>query len=933
MKRFIPLISISVLLAAACSQPEEKEPATPSSKDAAVQLTLSADGFCGPFAKGSAVSILDNTGNHKFTADADGTTATFSGQGYARALERIALSPYTEGASFNADSLMVNVPAEQNNFSPISVGFSSTKKITMRPVTSALAFTLSSADIVSVKIEGMAGEAFTGDAKVSIQTKSGSVIVTPKAKGKTVTLLPADGQETLAAGMHKVSILPVSFPSGVKYTITRKDGKISSGEHTDAVTAIAGVLSDLGSIEAGASTEDPDPDPQPSGAPAVQTPAKSGPFDLELVFIETPESTSFLWPFSSPAVSDISSTYSDNKASFPGIEKEFKLKDELGGYVFKVFASTGIARNSGGHQGFKFGGAPGDYILLPAIKGVYLTRITWTTGSANASGAGVIRYDGNPVSGGEARAFNFSGLGDTHTWTLYGSEKETAYKIQTGDGGALHFQRLLLHYDTEVPADPASKYQDVGKDEIPDFSRVGYHWGDKEIPDVPVKMTLEAPEDGADATALILNALNTVETPGAVLLKAGTYNVSDIIRITRSGVVLRGEGEGKTILYGTATTQVARMLQIGATNKFSPGSKSEIIAKYVPVGQMWVPVRNPEMFSVGERVWLYRPATEAWLDALHMRELADLYAGNVNWTPEGYSIYWERKIMKIEDEKIWLDNPVVMCIGGDESYGKGYLCKGNWSRVSECGIEDMTLDTRYDATKINGSDFIDEDHFWSGIAVYAAEHSWVRNVTTRHFGYCSVDLGNGAKNVTVDGCTSLEPVSEVTGSRRYAFHFSKSQLCLIKNCFCDDDRHQYVCGAQVPGPNVFLRCTATHSRSDAGPHQRWASGTLYDNVKTDRELYVQDRAGWGTGHGWAGVNFVLYNCEASKLCAQSPWVTGQNWCIGCIGNKVSGSYNYKDNLGTRPDGIWQSHGTKVSPESLYEDQLARRHAAGEYIDK
>ena len=29
---------------------------------------------------------------------------------------------------------------------------------------------------------------------------------------------------------------------------------------------------------------------------------------------------------------------------------------------------------------------------------------------------------------------------------------------------------------------------------------------------------------------------------------------------------------------------------------------------------------------------------------------------------------------------------------------------------------------------------------------------------------------------------------------------------------------------------------------------------------------------------------------------------------------------------------WQSRGTHVSPESLYEDQLKKRHAGGEFID-
>ncbi|MBQ9410725.1 MAG: hypothetical protein IJU21_03860, partial [Bacteroidales bacterium] len=491
-----------------------------------------------------------------------------------------------------------------------------------------------------------------------------------------------------------------------------------------------------------------------------QEPARTEAFDIELVFLSSPDATVFQWPFATPLMSEISPSYSVGKASFPEQKTALVLPEEAGGYTFHIYATTGVARNGGGGQGLKFGGAAGDYLQLPAIKGVYLTKVTWVSGGASV--AELVRYDDAPVNGGDPiPGGNTLGKGIAHTWTLYGSEKETAYKIRTASTSVVQAQKILLHYDVNAldPADdPSSQFQEVLPDEIPDFSRVGYHWGDKPIPDVPVKMTLEAPSDGSDALELIQNAINTVQTPGAILLKAGTYRLSGILQFNRSGVVLRGEGEDKTILYSTATTQQTTLIQMGATNKLSTGASSTIIAKYVPVGQMWVPVRDPGIFSVGETVWIYRPATEAWLDALHMRELAALYSGRRDWTVSEYSMNWERKIMKIEGHKIWLDNPVVMCIGGDESYGKGSLCKGSWNRIQECGIENLALDTRYDGSKKNGNDFIDEEHCWSGITVYAVEHSWIRNVTTKHFGLSSVTLNTGSKNITVKSCTALEPV-------------------------------------------------------------------------------------------------------------------------------------------------------------------------------
>ena len=666
----------------------------------------------------------------------------------------------------------------------------------------------------------------------------------------------------------------------------------------------------------------PDPDPDPDRDPGLT-------LDLSLVFLDTPVSTTFLWPFATPPVSEISSSIS--KPSFPSERRSFVLPEEKGGYAFEFFATKGIAKNAGAHQGLKMSCAAGDYILFPAVKGMALKSVRWVTGAADSHNVSIVRQDGAAVSGGETVPTAFNAPGDVYAWYLSGTEKETAYKFRVGAAGVICIQQLILHYASKTDDDVSGQFQEVLPDEIPDFSRVGYHWGDREIPEVPVRMTLQAPSDGSDALAMIQEAVNTVETPGAILLKAGTYRLSQTLHINRSGVVLRGEGEG-TVLYCTAPSQIPTLIELNGKGSLKLSESSPIIARYVPVGQRWVPVRNPEQFSVGERVWIYRPATEAWLDALHMRELTAHYSDVKDWSPESFGMRWERRIMAKEGHKIWLDNPVVMSIGGDPAYGAGSLCKGSWERISECGIESLTLDTRYDESVRNGNDYTDENHAWSGITVKNTEHSWIRNVTTRHFGYCAVDLANGAKHVTVSDCTSLSPVSQVTGSRRYAFHFSSSQLCLIRDCRCDDDRHQFVCGARVPGPNVFLRCTSTHSRSDAGPHHRWSTGTLYDNLKTDGRLNVQDRADYGTGHGWAGVNTVCYNCEASQICIQSPWVTGQNWAIGCIGKKVRSVRSYNDSLGERPDGTWISPGVHVSPESLYESQLSERHTRGEYID-
>ncbi|MCU0468893.1 MAG: hypothetical protein MUF58_09845, partial [Arcicella sp.] len=149
----------------------------------------------------------------------------------------------------------------------------------------------------------------------------------------------------------------------------------------------------------------------------------------------------------------------------------------------------------------------------------------------------------------------------------------------------------------------------------------------------------------------------------------------------------------------------------------------------------------------------------------------------------------------------------------------------------------------------------------------------------------------------------FEGKSILTGGRRYSFN-NNGQLNLFINCHTTEGRHDFVTGAKVCGPNAFVNCTAKNTHGDTGPHHRWAMGTLYDNIVTDGEINVRDRGNSGSGHGWAGVNQVLWNCKV--------------WVIGLQGKKVDNSFK----LGERPDGEWEGlNKANLQPSSLYYAQL------------
>lgn len=543
-------------------------------------------------------------------------------------------------------------------------------------------------------------------------------------------------------------------------------------------------------------------------------------------------------------------------------------------------------------------------------------------------------------------------------------------------------------------------------DIIPDFSRVGYKYGDAEIPVLPVRITLNPTGDSTDRTAEIQAAIDYVSTlgGGAVLLKTGDYYSSSTIFVDNDDIVLRGEANSRIIATGTnqrtaifvgnsEVSEGKRIIssdivsgivsesikiaepeyEVALSKAESMSAQYSITETYTPVGRLYVTVATPSKYHVGERVVIYRPATQNWIHSIHMDEIAQNESGTVNqWTvnSKAYRLKWERTIVSISGNRVYLDNPVVMSLDNNLDYSRGYLFGCSLKRVKGCGIENLEIVSTFDDTITSQQSgktyYCDEAHAWTAIQVSNAEHCWVCDVTTKYFGYSSVLLSKGAKNITVDGCSSFSPVSIIDGGRRYAFCVAGGTMCLIKNCKCEQDRHQFVESGLECGPNVFTHCSSSVSYSDCGPHQRWCTGGLYDCVTVDNRFGVSDGAGSGTGHGWRGAYEVMWNPEidgsrpttdkTAYLYCQSPWTSAVNYCIGAIGPKKATMRTYDDSYGQRPDGIWFPEipvdGTGTShitlphsgplpdwwpefdghsfsdPLSLYQCQLEDRHARG-----
>jgi len=463
-------------------------------------------------------------------------------------------------------------------------------------------------------------------------------------------------------------------------------------------------------------------------------------------------------------------------------------------------------------------------------------------------------------------------------------------------------------------------------DTLPDFSHCGYGGGGVALPTAAVRETLAPVAGEADDTARIQAALDRVgKLPlgadglrGAVLLQRGHYRCGGVLRLNASGVVLRGEGDGADGTVITATARKAQpLVQIGGTApREDAKSAREIADDYVPVGARSFSVTDAIGLAVGQSVYVVRRSNAAWITAIGMDKITPRASdprSTRQWAP--FDLKFDRVITALAGNRVTVDAPIGCAI--EQRWGGGAVVRyQDDGRIARCGVEALRAVAVFDKTKterVNGVEtFVDENHATHFVVFGAVKNAWARGLTTLHFYHGPISVGGAAKWITVEDCRALAPVSQITGGRRYPYSVD-GQLALVQRCYSEHARHAFVFGARVAGPNVFRDCRSERDHATSEPHHRWSVGGLYDNVEA--LLAIQDRQWMGSGHGWSGANYVVWNSRGSLICQQPP--TAQNFAIGFVGTRGKEAF-------PRPAGWWESEGTPVEPRSLYGAQLRAR---------
>jgi hypothetical protein len=506
-------------------------------------------------------------------------------------------------------------------------------------------------------------------------------------------------------------------------------------------------------------------------------------------------------------------------------------------------------------------------------------------------------------------------------------------------------------------------------DRIPDFSYCGYRNGGVRLPEIPTIVTLE-PSGAEDESGHIQAALDDLgeslgkipDGRGALLLKRGVWKVNKPLTMSYSGVVLRGEGDGKdgtVLLWSMNKEWVYSMLSVGSKlpdPAYQPLQLSILDQPYVPVGATRFRIfrdyderyaRTPRInqprinIKAGDDILIVKPPSPEWAKDLGM----DIY----KWGGKTITFSFERKVISCENGELVFDLPLPQSL--DQKYGGAMIlpAPANY-RIRECGVESIRFDSIFDpairTNKVMGQagteEFpCDERHPGTAVVFNKIEDAWLRDCTALHMTHGLVGLGG--RRITVQDGKSLDPISLIEGMRRYAYTIGGTAN-LIQRCYSRNGRHDFMTqgGAGVTGPNAFVDCSSESAWDCSENHQKWAMGTLYDNVRVNGKragLCSVNRGRWGNGHGWSGNTTVFWNCASTMIFANQPPL-GQNFMIGnsdpglfdperakAYISSTNAASGRNDELceGALQGTAWKEYPAEmVTPRSLYYAQLEAR---------
>lgn len=259
---------------------------------------------------------------------------------------------------------------------------------------------------------------------------------------------------------------------------------------------------------------------------------------------------------------------------------------------------------------------------------------------------------------------------------------------------------------------------------LPDYSYCGYRMSAEALPDVAVKVFVS--HKGGDQSARLQKAIDYVSSlkpdkvtglRGAVLLDKGVYELATPLRISASGVVIRGTSKTETVLQKTGVDRGA-VVYIEGKDDFRALDTLSVTDDYVAAGAKTIHLSAASKVGNAQRMLVVRPSTKEWIESIG----CNVFGGNLpywGWKAGEMDVRWARSCTAVNGNEVTLDAPLTVAL--DSKWGKNFAVLYEWKgRIANCGVENLTIASdavRKDSSEPSGFAVVaqpmDEDHAWT----------------------------------------------------------------------------------------------------------------------------------------------------------------------------------------------------------------------------
>ncbi len=483
---------------------------------------------------------------------------------------------------------------------------------------------------------------------------------------------------------------------------------------------------------------------------------------------------------------------------------------------------------------------------------------------------------------------------------------------------------------------------------LQDFSYAGYRNGEVVPPELDELGELgrfDVTEEGADPSgesdscpAIQASIDAAGEAGGGVVwLPEGLYRCDGLLQVGASGVVLVGEGPERSRLYftrgGAEMSDVHHLSFVGSVAE----GEDLLLTEDGDVFEQTVVIDEDQAASLqpGDEVAVGWVVSDEFVDEHEMT--GTWQVSNGEWRP-----FFRRRVVDVDGGRVHLDVPLRYPALTRDSAS----LRVETGHLREVGVQDLGL-----STTVSWEDAWSADRSHA-LGMSGVRDGWVRRVESfespaglddrgRHLQSGGVFVVHSAR-VSVLDSRMAHAQNRGEGGNGYLFEVSRSGEVLFADCSAEAGRHNFIQNWDFGTSGVvWLRTRSSGGRAytDSSEgfattgtsefHHQLAMANLIDQSWTDDGWAAVNRWAWSSGAGHTATESVFWNLSGPGTLTSLQ--AGRGYVVGTTDVVVDTEFTGAGySTGTQPED-WSEgvgEGATLAPESLYEDQLARRLAGG-----